>query len=54
MAAAFCGNPDPVHRNTVDHIDGNKQNNTAANLRWLSLADNIRVYNEGRKVNGKT
>ena len=54
VAAAFCDNPDPENRNTVDHIDGNKQNNTAANLRWLSLADNIRVYNEGRKANGKT
>ena len=27
---------------TVDHIDGNPENNRASNLEWVSLADNIR------------
>lgn len=27
---------------TVDHIDGNPENNHASNLEWVSLADNIR------------
>lgn len=27
---------------TVDHIDGNPENNNASNLEWVPLADNIR------------
>ena len=37
-------NDDPLEKNTVDHIDGNKQNNNAENLRWLSLSDNVKAY----------
>lgn len=45
--------PRPVHRlvaeafckktggNTVDHIDGNKENNRASNLQWVSLQENL-------------
>lgn len=28
----------------MDHIDGDKGNNTASNLRWMTLSDNIRAY----------
>lgn len=36
---------------TVDHIDGCRANNDAANLRWLSRADNTRAQNaDGRGV----
>ena len=44
VAQHFVANDNPEEKNTVDHIDGNKENNTASNLRWLSLSDNIRCY----------
>ena len=42
VADAFCTNSDPSTKTTVDHIDGDKQNNKASNLQWLSLAENVR------------
>ena len=42
VAEAFVPNDDPEHKDTVDHIDGDKTNNRADNLQWLSNADNIR------------
>ena len=44
MAEAFCANPDPERARTVDHIDGDKENNRADNLRWLSFEENMREY----------
>ena len=46
VAAAFCDNDDPQHKNTVDHIDGDVSNNKASNLRFLSQQDNYRAYCE--------
>lgn len=40
VAEAFIPNPNGY--DTVDHIDGNKLNNNADNLQWLSRGDNIR------------
>ena len=51
MASAFCENPDPQRLTTADHIDGDKQNNRADNLRWMSLEDNVKCYYERRKKN---
>ena len=42
VAEAFIPNDDPEHKDTVDHIDGDKTNNRADNLQWLSRADNVR------------
>lgn len=42
VAAAFCPNDDPQHKNTIDHIDGDKKNNRASNLCWMTLKDNVR------------
>ena len=42
VAQAFCENDDPQRKNTVDHIDGDKANNRADNLRFMSLKDNCR------------
>lgn len=40
VAKAFLPNPDNMR--TVNHIDGNKQNNQANNLEWCSHSDNQR------------
>lgn len=49
VAEAFCANLEPESAKTVDHIDGNKQNNRADNLRWLSFADNMREYSKRKR-----
>ena len=40
VAITFLGVPPEGY--TVNHIDGNRLNNSIDNLEWLSLADNIR------------
>lgn len=45
VAKAFVYNPDPIHLDTVDHIQSGaegKLNNHYTNLRWMSRGDNIR------------
>lgn len=41
VAAAFCENDDPEHKTTIDHLDGNKKNNKASNLQWMTLKENV-------------
>lgn len=40
IATLFIPNPDKLE--TVNHKDGNKGNNAASNLEWLTLGDNVR------------
>src|SRR5574338_478547 len=40
VASAFCRRPDGA--TTVDHLDGDKTNNHAANLEWVTLSENHR------------
>lgn len=53
VAQAFLVNDDPQNKDTIDHIDGNKNNNSATNLRYLSRADNVRAYQELKKKEGQ-
>ena len=36
-------------RKQVDHIDNNRYNNAASNLRWVSQSENIRAYYDFRR-----
>ena len=46
---AFVENDEPQTKDTVDHIDGDKKNNKASNLRWLSRSDNVRAYYQRKR-----
>lgn len=59
VALTFIPNPENLPQ--VDHIDGNRENNTVSNLRWVTNKENIhnsidrgehtsQVYRSGRKV----
>ena len=52
VARAFVVNDNPESKDTIDHINGDKTNNSANNLRWLSRADNIRAYYQAKKERG--
>lgn len=54
VAQAFLVNDDPKTKDTIDHIDGNKDNNSATNLRYLSRGDNVRAYQELKRKEGYT
>lgn len=42
VAQAFIPNPNRLA--TVDHKNGNKEDNNASNLQWLSYGDNLEKY----------
>ena len=42
VAKAFIPNPNCLA--TVDHKNGNKEDNNASNLQWLSYGDNLEKY----------
>lgn len=48
VAEAFL--PNPEAKPVVDHLDGNKLNNSVNNLEWVSIAENNqRAYDKGLK-----
>lgn len=40
VAEAFIPNDDPIHKTTINHIDGNRANNRVDNLEWASYSEN--------------
>lgn len=56
IAEAFI--PNPENKETINHIDGNKQNNSIDNLEWATQRENnIHAYRTGLhdpKKNGRT
>lgn len=52
LAEAFI--PNPLKLSDVDHIDGNRRNNSLENLRWLTHGQNIKhaFYLENRSAKG--
>lgn len=41
VADAFIENDDSINKTTVNHKDGNRANNKAENLEWVSYSDNL-------------
>ena len=47
---AFYFLPEQPENTEVNHKDGNFKNNSISNLEYLTHADNVRHYTEGRKA----
>jgi hypothetical protein len=48
VAKAFVENADG--KKQVDHIDGNKTNNNASNLRWVTASENRKAYGNEKRA----
>lgn len=48
VAEAFIRDPLPGEQ--IDHIDGNKQNNCATNLEWVTCHENVKRFHKNRSA----
>ena len=52
IAEHFIVNDDPTCKTQVNHIDGNRHNNSISNLEWCTPSENVRhAYRTGLKTN---
>lgn len=52
VASAFCSNPE--NKSDINHRDGNKKNNEASNLEWVTKSENVRhAYDTGLNPKGQ-
>lgn len=49
VAELFCTKPDIEARLVIDHIDGDKHNNLASNLRWCTYKENSNAQDVQRR-----
>lgn len=53
VASAFLPAPKNIDE-VLHHKDGNKRNNNADNLQWLSVAEHLQIHNEQQKGENET
>lgn len=53
VAEAFLPEPEDGTKRWVDHIDGNRSNNNAENLRWVTPSENCLAFGYENRIQNK-
>lgn len=48
VAMAFC--PNPYNKKIVHHIDGDKHNNVASNLKWVTRREHEAIHRRMKRL----